>query len=118
MAKPPRSREVPEFEVLFQAADHEYKSHPKTREEKVMENVEQEFTGFSEERRSRQKEKTQIYDQIRVLRKKLRRFRNLRNSRQRHVNEQRAKKRAEFRQEMERLKVRLQEIEDEESPPQ
>ena len=104
-----------EVESLFREGDKTYRpEEPKTRGEKIVRLIEQEFRGFSEEQKSRQQERKEIGDTLRSLRKKLRRARNLRNSRLTEVNNRRASKRASIKKKIEILRMRLQEIDLEE----
>jgi len=88
----------------------------KTFYEKIVDDAEEEFNGFSKEQQSRQEERAQIKEEIKELRKKLKTLKNVRNIRRRNVNQIKSQKRKEIKKKIGQLQVRLQEIDEEEQP--
>lgn len=103
-----------EYEKLFIEGDASRNTpRPQTVAEKVVTEAEQEFRSYSAEEHSRQSEEEEIKEQMKILRKKFSQYKNVKNSRLRHINDERAKKRKEIMLEIEKYKLRLREIHEE-----
>ena len=111
-------------EDLFQNLEKSYdkpEDSSKTIAEKIVEQTEHEFkSGFCDNEeisRDRQNEKNKINQELKKLSSSIHKYNNVRKSRLRAVNLERSKKRKEFRQRIEFLKLRLREINIEEEDP-
>lgn len=82
----------------------------KTLADKIVEAAEAEFKGYSEEAESRQNEKDLLNKRIKKLQSTIKKNKNVRNHKLRHVNAERSKKRAECKKEIEFCNMRLREI--------
>lgn len=76
--------------------------------------IEEEYTGFTPEQESRNDEKKKINDAIKELEQKIRMCPNIKNHRMKAVNDERAKKRKQYKLQIDLLKLRLDEIKIEE----
>lgn len=104
-----------ELDSFFEDCNSGYKDvEPESPSEKIIKKAEQEFRGFSKEQQSRHEERQKILKELKTLRIKFRRLRNTKNVRKKKVNAQKARKRAVIKKKMEVLRVRLQEISEEE----
>lgn len=89
----------------------------KTFAEKVIDKVEDEFTGFSEEHKSRQKERADLREKMAKLRKDINRCKNIKVPSKLHLNKGVAEKRAKLKAKLDFCKLRLDEIDAEEQGP-
>ena len=107
-----------DFNLLFQQAEAEYKHREEDIIEKVIADSKEEFTGFSEEHRSRIAEVKELNERIKTLTSDLNKNRNIKSSRPAHrkLNGERAKKRKNIKCEIDKCRLRLKEIEEETRP--
>ncbi|RLI44936.1 hypothetical protein DRO61_11525, partial [Candidatus Bathyarchaeota archaeon] len=107
-----------DFNLLFHQADAEYKHPDKDIIEKVIADSKEEFTGYSEEHRSRIAEIKELNGRVKTLTSDLSKNRNIKSSRPAHrkLNDERAKKRKNIKCEIDKCRLRLKEIEEETRP--
>jgi len=108
-----------DLDLLFHQAASEYKNNDDGDIiEKVITGSRNEFNGYSEEHRSRQAEIKELNENIKNMSRDLNKYRNIKNARPNHqkLNAGRAKKRAYIKQEIEKCRLRLKEIEEETRP--
>ncbi len=106
-----------EYDLLFKQVQLENNITKKTIADKIIEQTESEFKGLSQEQKERDLEKKDIVKKIKRLTSLLKKYRNIKNHRLRHLNTERSKKRREIKRKLEFCRMRLQEITIEESPP-
>jgi len=82
----------------------------KTHGDRIIEKAEREFVSGTAEYQSREQEKKDIRAQIKDVKQKLNKCKNVKNHRFREVNAKRAAKRADYRNKIEYLNLRLREI--------
>lgn len=104
------------MEELFKNAVYEH-SEETIYVDRLVENVEQQFKGFSLEQRERKKERDEMNEKIKKLTSALSKLKNVKNPRLRKINEERSKKRLKIKAEIEVCKLRLREIDEEENVP-
>ena len=104
-----------DFEILFNKAleENNISSVPQTLAEKIVADSEAEFKGYGAEEESRQDEEKCIKEDIKNLEVQLHKHKNIKNHKLTHLNAKRSEKRKEIRRNITRLRVRLQEINDE-----
>ena len=106
-----------ELEELFEKAINEnIKKHVSFADSVIMQ-AEEEFKGYnnlSEAQLSRNKEKIKSNEKIKLLRRKLHRYRNVKNTKLSNINKKCSEKRKNIKIEIESHKLKLQEIENEE----
>ena len=107
-----------DFNLLFHQAEAEYKHLDEDIIEKVIADSKEEFTGFSEEHRSRMVEIKELNERIKILTSNLSKNRNIKSSRPVHrkINDERSKKRKNIKCEIDKCRLRLKEIEEETRP--
>ena len=107
-----------EFEYLFYEAESEYVSDDKDIVERVIDDAKEEFTGYSKEHQSRQEEIKQLTDNIKQLQKDINKCKNIKNTKPvyRKMNEKLSIKRRRLRNEIDKCKLRLKEIDEEVRP--
>nr|QBK85491.1 MAG: uncharacterized protein LCMAC101_00780 [Marseillevirus LCMAC101] len=108
-----------DLDLLFYQAESEYKDNEERDIiEKVIADSREEFNGYSKEHRSRQEEIKELNENIKNMSRDLNKYRNIKNARPNHqkLNAARAKKRVHIKQEIEKCRLRLKEIEEEVRP--
>ena len=102
------------YENLFaEAKEDNAPKRPQSLADRIVFEAEQEFKGYSVEERSRQDEEKTLKKRRSILFSKMRKYRNIKNPRLRHVNSERSKKRKEIKREIVKCNLRLQEIQSE-----
>jgi len=105
-----------EIENLFGYALEEKNITPTvSASDKILFSVESEFQDdplkFSEEEKERLTEEEDLKNKIKALQEKLKKYKNVKNSRLIHVNEKRALKRKEIKMQIAECNLRLSDIE-------
>ncbi len=78
--------------------------------QKIVDNAEMEFKGYSEEEKDRQSEIKKLNERLLFLNKKLSSIKNVKNYRLCHLNAQKSSQREKIRQEKSTIRLRLEEI--------
>lgn len=103
-----------ELNQYFEAAKSEYKKPvPIDMGDRMMQMIEGEYLGYSDEakaRKDRQKELEDLNEKITSLKKKLKKKRNIRNSRMVEINQKRAEQRKKIKRQIKECQLRIQEI--------
>ncbi len=107
-----------DLNLLFRQAEAEYKNKEGDIIEKVIADSREEFTGYSKEHQSRITEIKEVNEKIKKLFSDLNKNRNIKGARPNHqrINNERAKKRKNIKNEIDICRLRLKEIEEETRP--
>lgn len=98
-------------EKLFSIATTQ--NTPKTKADKIVENAESEFLGYSEAEKDRQREIKELNEKLKDLTREKAALKNIKNPRLAELNKSRSVKRKTIKAKIEKIKDRLSEIEEE-----
>ena len=99
---------------LFDQLIREQDTKPPSYADKIIEDIEADFTDMSTANREREKEKKTLQDRLATLKARLNKTKNIKNPSKIALNTEQAKKRAAIKKEMEEIKDKLANIEAEE----